>query len=233
MILLARPRPHLPRTRQALQAMGYGPAQVLSFSLAEPQPLPLTLPPSATALLLTSPLACAALAQAACTLPVYAVGPTTAAAARAQGLQVVFTGNNNGVTLAHNITALNLPPQRILHLHGDKAGTDWHSILTTAGHTVTPLLAYRTHYITTLPEPIRQALHTPHSSLFIPLFSAGAARHLAKLLKQANIAPSGTALCLSSAVAAEAAHHWPQVRTAAVPTQAGLLALLPTAQQKG
>lgn len=231
MILLARPAPHLPRTLEALHSKGYTSHDILSFSLAEPETLPVTLPPEASALLLTSPLACPALAHLpqAAALPVYAVGPTTAEAARALGLNVVFTGTDTGHTMAQDILAQSLPPHTFAHLHGDHAGMLWHSLFTAAGHTIIPLLAYRTHHVATLPESIREALLVPRSSLLVPLFSAGSARHLANLLKQANITCNGTALCLSEAVATEAASHWPSVRTAALPTQEGLLALLPTA----
>lgn len=234
MILLARPAPHLPRTRQALYHLGYTDHDILSFSLAEPETLPITLPPEATALLLTSPLACPALAPLphAAALPVYAVGPTTAEAARALGLNVVFTGTDNGFTMAQDILQQSPSPHTFAHLHGDHAGMLWHSVLTGTDHRVLPVAAYRTGHIESLPQKIATTLTSQPFPAFTLLFSAGSARHLANLLKQANIACNGTALCLSEAVATEAATHWPHVRTATLPTQEGLLALLPTAPQQ-
>jgi len=233
MILVSRPRPHMQRTLQALQNAGVMPETILSFVLAEPESLPIRIPPETTALILTSPLACPSLAAhpQALALPVYAVGPTTAEAARALGCNVVLIGTDNGHTMAHDICQHETLLQNFAHLHGDHAGMDWHSILTDAGHTVTAIPAYHTHHIETLPANAAQRITTEGFPELTLLFSAGSARHLANLLKQANITPSGTALCLSEAVATEAITHWPHTRIAPHPTLEGVLTLLQPAPE--
>lgn len=222
------------RSLQALQTAGIGPENILSFILAEPESLPVTLPPETTALILTSPLACPTLADhpEALTLPVYAVGPTTAEAARALGANVVLTGTDNGHTMAHDILQHETLLQHFAHLHGDHAGMEWHGVLTEAGHTVMPLAAYHTHHIATLPEHATRRMAAEGFPALTLLFSAGSARHLAKLLKQANIIPSGTALCLSEAVATEASIYWPHVRIAPQPTLEGVVSLLTLVHQE-
>ncbi len=234
MILISRPRPHMQRSLQALQNAGIAAEDILSFVLAEPESLPITIPPETTALILTSPLACPSLANHAhaLSLPVYAVGPTTAEAARALGCQVVLIGTDNGHTMAHDICQHDTLLQTFAHLHGDHAGMDWHSILTEAGHTITPLAAYHTHHVEKLPESAAQRITEQGFPAFTLLFSAGSARHLANLLKQANIMPSGTALCLSEAVATEASTYWPHVRIAPQPTLEGVISLLSQAEQE-
>ncbi|TKW60881.1 MAG: uroporphyrinogen-III synthase [Blastochloris viridis] len=234
MILISRPRPHMQRTLQTLQNAGITPENIVSFVLAEPETLPISIPSETTALILTSPLACPALAvhPQALTLPVYAVGPTTAEAARALGADVVLIGTDNGHTMAHDICQQETRLQTFAHLHGDHAGMDWHTILTDAGHTVTPLAAYHTHHVEALPTAVAQRIAAEGFPAFTLLFSAGSARHLANLLKHANITPSGTALCLSEAVATEASTHWPHTRIASQPTLEAVVALLAQAEHE-
>jgi uroporphyrinogen-III synthase len=219
------------RSLQALHTAGISPESILSFSLAEPESLPVTLPPETTALILTSRLGVPSNAPFR-HLPTYCVGGCTAKAAKTKGFNVVYTGVNNGHTMAHDILQQETLLHTFAHLHGDHAGMDWHPLLTAAGHTVTPILAYRTNHITTLPESIREALLIPRTSYLVPLFSSGSARHLANLLKQANIPVSGTALCLTKAVATEAIHHWPHVHMAPQPTLEGIITLLTQAHQE-
>lgn len=221
MILVPRPAPHLPRTLEALHAAGL--SNLLPLPLSHPQGLPVTLPASTTALIFTSIFG---IQPGLPSLPAYSVGDATAHAARSHGLLVTYPGTSNGATLAEDIVHLNLPPQHFAHLHGDHAAREWHTTLTKAGHRVTSILAYHTHRITTLPPEITTALLNPHSSLLIPLFSAGTANHLANLLKQVNIQPNGTAIALSPAVAHAAAAHWPHVVTAPAPTLSAMVATI-------
>ncbi len=222
------------RSLQALHDAGISPETILSFTLAEPETLPVSIPPATTALILTSPLGCPSLEgkPEITTLPVFAVGPTTADAARALGANVVLIGSDNGHTMAQDILQQETLLHTFAHLHGDHAGMEWHSLLTEAGHTVFPLPAYHTHHIETLPADVTQTLAEKGFPAFTLLFSAGSARHLANLLKQANIPLSGTALCLSEAVATEAIQHWPHVRIATRPSLEGVITLLEETQQQ-
>lgn len=214
MILVPRPAPHLPRTLAALRAAGF--TDLLPLELSHPEPVKATVPPTATALIFTSPLG---IQKGLPRLPAYCVGEATATTARSVGYNVVLTGDNNGHTMAAAMAGH--PIQHFAHLHGDHAGMTWHTILTKAGHTVTPVAAYRTHRITRLP----QAVTSVQPSITL-LFSAGSANHLANLMKHANMPLTGTAIALSPAVAAAACRHWPQVVTAAEPTLAAMVATL-------
>lgn len=211
MILVPRPTPHLPRTLAALRAAGH--TSLLPLAITEPHTLPITLPPATQALLLTSPLGVHP--GLPTHLPAYCVGSATAEAARTLGLQVVYTGTNNGVTMARDIFELKLPRIHFTHIHGDHAHMEWHTILQLAGHTVTPLLAYQTRRIQALPPGLLPQLPRITHTL---LFSSGSASHLANLVKQANIQLTGTAIALSPAVAQAARPHWPAVVKAAKPT---------------
>lgn len=216
MIILPRPAPHLPRTLAAVQAAGF--SNVLPLALSHPQPVPATIPQGATALIFTSIFA---VRTGFPSLPAYCVGETTAAAARAAGYTVVYTGTNNGHSMAQAIASH--AKQHFVHLHGDHAGMDWHLPLKQAGHTVTPVMAYHTKRVSTLPPQALATLAASKSHTLTLLFSAGSASHLAKLYKHANIMPVGTAIALSPAVAKAAAAHWPQVITAPAPTLEGML----------
>lgn len=222
MIILPRPAPHLPRTVAALHAAGF--TGVLPLALSHPQPVPAAIPPAATALIFTSIFAVHNNLTGNTSLPAYCVGDTTAAAVRAAGYTVVYTGTNNGATMARALTGHSR--HHFIHLHGDHAGMDWHHALRTAGHIVTPVLAYQTRRIQSLPPEVVPLLKSSNPHTLIPLFSSGSASHLAKLCKQANIPLVGTALALSPAVAKAAANHWPKVITAPAPTLEGMLQAL-------
>lgn len=215
MILVPRPAPHLPRTLMVLEAAGL--TNLLPLALSRPQSVPARIPATAAALLITSPLG---LQKGLPSLPAYCVGPASAAAARQAGLRIAYTGSNNGTTMAQDLVGQNLPPTHFAHLHGDHAGMAWHALLKLAGHDVTPVPAYKTRRITKLPASFKA------SPAYTLLFSAGSATHLANLLKQVNIKPTGTAVCLSPAVASAAALHWPRVVTSDAPTLEALAATL-------
>lgn len=218
MILVPRPAPHLPRTLEALQQAGH--TNLFTLALSHPESLPVTLPAGTTALIFTSPLAPHKNFPG---LPAYCVGDATAHAARSQGLHVIYPGTHNGAALADDIIHFNLPPQHFAHLHGDHAHIQWHAALRQAGHTVTPVLAYQTRRIETLPvEALPRLAGVTHTMLF----SAGSASHLANLYKQVNIQPNGTAVALSTAVADAARAYWPEVVIAASPTLSAMVATI-------
>lgn len=219
LILVPRPAPHLPATQEYLQARGL---TIIPLALSTPQSTHIPYPANATALLLTSQLA---VQPGLPNLPAYCVGEQTAHAARNAGLNVAYAGQGNAHGLGQGVAAQNLPPQTFLHPHGSQANLEWHSLLTAAGHQVLAVEAYRPQPLATLPQHVAATLHTtPPTHTF--LFSAGSANHLANLLKQANMAPTGTAVAFSEAVAKVARQHWPQVRVATRPTLAAMVQAL-------
>lgn len=220
MILLPRPEQHLAKTQKALESEGF--SAILPLSLSCPQHLSIAVPHNATALIFTSQFG---VHPALPRLPAACVGEATAHLAEHLKFPVTIIGTTNAESLARSIIAAHRTPQHFLHPHGEKAPLSWHKLLHDAGHTITPLLAYTTGFVASISVLHRQLLqkNPPTHTL---LFSANSAEHLAKLLKQANIAPNGTAICLSEAVAKAAKPHWPRVLVATTPSQEALIACL-------
>lgn len=223
MVLVARPAPHLAPTLAALEAEGL---TGTTLALSHPTSAVVQVPPHTTALIATSPLALEALKPYARTLPLYAVGVATAEAGRAAGFPIAYTGCGGAEELAENLLNAALAPQHFLHAHGDNAlqttREDWYRKLETAGHNLTPLQAYTLNPVDMLPEDVCTTLRQKSLTTTL-LFSAGSARHLANLLKQANIPLTPKAVALSPAVAEAAQPHWPQVTVAQTPTLAAMV----------
>lgn len=237
MILVSRPAPQLPRTTAALKRAGF--TEILPLPVAEYESFTLdTFPADATALILTSAAALTALMSAVraagpiekrpgCLrfLPAYCVGTATARAARQAGLNVAYTGKNNGQSLANDIAHAFKAPQKFLHLHADNAGTDWAATLETAGHSVAGLTAYHTAYLHTLPSNVVSQLQQKQPTHTL-LFSPTGAKRLRNLFEKSNLQPTGTAVALSFAVAQAASGFWPQVLVSKQPSLAGMLKTL-------
>lgn len=220
MILVPRPQQHLARTREALES-----AQISDFytlALSTPEPLPIAIPHGITALIFTSPFA---VHPALPRLPAACVGEITASIAESQGFEVFLIGTSNAQSLAESIVSNSRQHQFFLHPHGDHATTDWHHTLRKAGHSVVPVLSYRTQPTTSLPTT---TIHTlmKKSPTHTLLFSAESARHLAKLFKQSNIPAKGTAICLSEAVAQAAKPHWPRILVSPASSLKGMITCL-------
>lgn len=237
MILVSRPAPQLPRTTAALKRAGF--KNLCALPVAEYESYTLdTFPVDATALILTSAAALTALMKAiriagpmehrpGCLrfLPAYCVGAATARAARQAGLNVAYTGKNNGKGMATAIAAQKLAPQKFLHLHADNAVTAWAETLANAGHSVAGLSAYHTAYLHRLPPDVIARLQHKQPTHTL-LFSPAGAKRLSLLLKQANLNLGGTAIALSPAVAKVAQSFWPSVAVAAHPTLAAMMKVL-------
>lgn len=220
MILLPRPQQHLTRTAEALQAAGI--RDILPLALSNPQPVSIAIPNDVTALIFTSQLG---IHPALPRLSSACVGESTAALAESRGFPVTLIGTSNAESLARSIARTYRGRQHFVHPHGDKAPLEWHEILREAGHVVTPLLAYTTQPAPHLPPSTAHVLEKSPPSHTL-LFSAESAKHLAKLLKKANIQPTGTAICISKAVAEAARPHWPHVLTATSPSLKSLVTSL-------
>ena len=165
------------------------------------------------ALILTSAnalrLAGAALAELK-SLPVLAVGPHTAAAARAAGFEVVATGGGDGAEVAALAAARGIT--RALHLTGQDR------TLSVGGPIAQVIPVYESAAI-----PVDPAhLHALIGSIAL-LHSARAARRLAELLDAAAIARADVAVAaFSPAIAAAAGLGWSGIASAATPDDAAL-----------
>lgn len=140
--------------------------------------------------------------------PVVAVGPATAAAARAAGLTVVLTGGHDAATVVAEARALGLT--RLLHLAGrDRIET---GAIVRVVYAAEPLAI----------APRAVAALTGHIVL---LHSARAAERLATLVDRADVARRGIAIvAISAKVAAAAGPGWWAVRIAGAPRDEAMVA---------
>lgn len=148
-------------------------------------------------------------------LPAYAVGETTAAAARAAGLDVVRTGTGGLHGLLGHIDPAH---RRLLRL----AGRERISLEIPAHVTVLTREVYASQALP-LPGALAARLRTP---CLVLLHSAEAARHFARLCDSAGIVRSQIHVtALGPRIAAAAGTGWAGIAAAPTATDAALLAL--------
>lgn len=170
------------------------------FAIAKTIPEPITIPEQTELLVLTSQNAVPTLPKTH--LPLVVVGEQTAQIANQHSLNVVATGHSDAAGLVAVLK--NRPEKNILHVHGNDADINWHQQLQSP-QKITGLQGYTTQYCTELPPEIIHKLQEKQLTR-VTLWSAQAAHHLHKLLKQAKInAREITAFCLSPQVAQAAA----------------------------
>lgn len=219
-LLVTRPEPEASATVEAARAAGFA---ALAAPLLAIRPLaPASVPPAVPdAVLLTSArsaqLLRAALPALPAATPVFAVGPSTAEAARAAGFtRVRATGTDGQAALAAAVAAGHV---RILHARG----TAHRPLAVPAGVRLEPLALYRAVAARTLPVAARAALAAGAVTL---LFSPRTASLFRRLAEQAGLAPEGLAIAaLSAAVAEAAGPGWREVAIAAAPRTAEILAV--------
>ncbi len=145
-------------------------------------------------------------------LPVLAVGPHTAAAAREAGFDVMATGGGDGTEIAALAAAQGV--SRALHLTGrDRT-------LTAGGPIAEVIAVYQSAALSIDPARLTELIGT--TAL---LHSARAARRLAELIDMAKIDRARVAIAaFSPAIAAAAGGGWAAVASAATPDDAALFA---------
>lgn len=208
LILVTRPIEEAGRTRAALEAKGF---DVLVDPLLAIEPV--SDPRAAlgdldavTGLLFTSVNGVRAFAEASPRrdLPVYAVGPTTAEAARTQGFAKVETAEGDSAALARLVLAKRLPDQgELLHPAGETVAGDLAGRLQAEGYAVRRVALYRANPASSLGEATRDTLAQGqlNAALF---FSPRTARTFVRLARTAGLAGQCRAvwaICLSPAVA--------------------------------
>jgi len=171
-------------------------------------------------------------------LPVYAVGPTTAAAARDAGFQAVDTAEGDVEALARLIQDRFSPDRGlVLHAAGESVAGDLAGRLTALGYRVRRVALYRARTADRLSTAARDTLLAGGLDAVL-LFSPRTAQTFVTLVRteQAEGACSRVvAACLSPAVAETVAPiAWAKVTVAAEPTQAAAIeALAATMQRQG
>lgn len=216
-VAVLRPEPGASRTAERARALGL---DVLVRPLFETRPLPWELPDPARydALLLTSAAAIRHGGRgldALRRLPVVAVGPETARAARDAGLEVALTGDAGAAAAVERARGNGLT--RLLHLAGRERMPDLPG--------VEPITAYASEALPV--EPGWTAQLNGRTAL---LHSPRAAARLAELVDRDGTPRAAIGLAaISDAALAAAGGEWGSARAADRPDDAALLALVPCA----
>lgn len=216
MILAIRPEPGCTATIEAGRAVGLA---IEGQPLFEVRPLAWHAPPAETidALLLGSANAVRHGGPALLELrgkPVHAVGDATAAAAKGAGFAVASTGRENLQALVDTLTG----PLRLLRL----TGTEHVPLALPSGIEAETRVAYESVPLR-LPASLRERLR---GGALVLLHSAAAARHFAAECDRCEVRRDAVALAaLAPRIAEAAGQGWRDVRSAAMASEAALLAL--------
>jgi uroporphyrinogen-III synthase len=216
MILAIRPEPGCSATVAAGRAAGQ---EIVGCPLFEIGPVAWSLPTDPfDALLLGSANAVLHGGQLVDNLvekPVYAVGETTAEAARQRGFSVAAAGSGGLQALLDSLTG---KPLRFLRL----AGRNRVALDPPPGISIATAIVYESMALP-LPESIAAALR---NGALVLLHSAVAARHFAAECDRLPVQRGEIHLAaLSPRIAEAAGGGWAEVRSAAEPNEAALLAL--------
>lgn len=231
-ILITRPEPGAAESAKALRALGWEPVLAPALTLAA---LPFKPPPRCQALVITSRAAARALPASASR--VIAVGEATAAEARARGFADVQAAAGDAAALAALIGATLNPKDGALCLAvGEGYALDLAAALRAKGFRVIRRVVYAARPSANLPEEALEALRrgAVHAALFT---SPRLARETMRLLREAGLQEATKriiAIALSPRIAAAlTALPWAEMRTAARPDHASLLACLDRADVLG
>lgn len=234
-LLVTRPEEDSAPLADALSALGHEAvlAPLLDIRFLEDAELPEA---AWQALLVTSANGVRALvrhdhAASLLSLPVLAVGPASADAARAAGFaKVEAAGGDVGSLAEHVAKALDPAAGPLLHVAGSAVAGDLAGMLEARGFSLTRAVLYEARLASELPEAARAALEEGTLDGVL-LYSPRTARAFASLVREAGLEARVMGLaayCLSAAVA-EALDELPglTVKIAREPDQAALIALLP------
>ena len=221
-ILVTRPEPGASETARRLAERGFTPIIAPILTIARRTP---TLPPTAQAILVTS---ANSLAPGLPTRPLFTVGDTTAAKARALGHTDVTSAGRDAASLA-SLAADRLDPDAgpLLLLSGGGQGLDLAAALRAHGFCVIRRVAYTARPVTTLPPQAAAMLAAGRGHALF--FSPDTARAFARLLVPPPVTLSAIqAIAISPATAAALAPlPWARIRVASHPNQDAMFALLP------
>ena len=234
-LLVTRPDEDSAPLADALSALGHEPvmAPLLEICFLDRAELPKA---NWQALLFTSANGVRALARrpelkSLQSLPVFAVGPASADAARAAGfVRIEAAGGDVGSLAEHVAEALDPAAGPLLHVAGSAVAGDLAGMLEGRGFKVSRAVLYEARLAGELPGVAREAIETG-SLDGVLLYSPRTARAFASLVRKSGLEGRVTGLaayCLSEAVAG-ALSELPglTVKIAREPDQAALIALLP------
>ncbi|MGY6628239.1 MAG: uroporphyrinogen-III synthase [Oceanicaulis sp.] len=225
-VLVTRAEPGASLTCQRLAALGYHAVNAATAQIAATDGAPDWT--GAGAIIVTSPNGAAQLTRlgAPSTLKVFAVGPASAAAARAAGHDNVVTGSGDAAGLLDII--LSAPnPGRLIHVRGRDQAFDLTGALTEMGRDAHSHIAYEARMAQALPGPALEALGP--SAIVLIHSPLGAERLLALAESGRHLSALGSAhiLAISEAAASPLRHSGAgRVMLAQRPDEAALLEAL-------
>jgi uroporphyrinogen-III synthase len=203
LVLVTRPRDQAAGTARLLEAMGH---EAIVDPVLEIRPLPV--PPlelaDVAALAVTSANAAHALGGLAESVPVYAVGGATAAAARAAGAAEVRVAEGDAVALAALIRrTLGPTAGAVLHLSGAEVRETLEAALTAAGFTYRRAVVYEARPTPSLAPEAAAALREGRLGAVLFYSPRSAELWAAKVVRAglAGMLEPVIAACLSEAVA--------------------------------
>ena len=224
LVLVTRPADDAGALQARLAAQGWHPVLAPLFTVAG---TPIAMPDPIQAVLVTSGNAVAHLP--ATTLPVFAVGDTTAERARARGFRQVESASGDAAALAR-LAAQRLDPRAapLLLATGAGQGHGLAADLRARGFVVVRRVCYRASPVRRFPEAATAAILSRqlHAALFL---SAETARTFVRLLpRECNDALTHVAaLAIGESTAdALAPIAWLRISRASTPTLDGVLALI-------
>ena len=208
-ILVTRPEADAVALKLPLEAMGHqvSHAPMIEISFADADPVDVR---SCCALIATSRNGLRGLERQLATLtpdtfklPVYAVGPGSAAAAKALGFSRVIEGPASAAGLVPLVTR-DLQPSdgALVHLAGDKLAFDFHAALGPLGFELRQPVVYRSVPAAGLPEGVAQDLARGQIDAVV-LMSPQTAQTFVNVTTSAGLASAARQLafvCLSDAV---------------------------------
>jgi uroporphyrinogen-III synthase len=232
-VLVTRPEPDARSEVEALAAHGHEGIAAPLLVIEQVEDVVLDLE-GAQALIVTSRNALRALSHhpaldAACKLPLFAVGAATALAARDLGFATVVQGPGTGAGLAKLIGERARPSSgRLVHLAGEALAFDLKSALEAHGFSVSAPVLYRSIPAAELPSEALRSIRDGTLDGVI-LMSPRTARTFLALLERYGALTQGKYLvcyCISEAVAEVLTPVGFRVRVAANKREEDVLALL-------
>jgi uroporphyrinogen-III synthase len=232
-LVVARPEPEARAMAMTLQAAGH---QTIVEPMLVIEPVREAILPldGVAALVATSVNALRAIAgrpevPALLSLPIYMVGPATAAAARQLGFAAVIEGGGSAAALLPVLIARVPRGTRLLHLAGDIVAVDLATPLSQAGIGLETVIVYKSSERRALSPALVAALRQGEVDGII-LMSPRTARVFASLVTQAGLAKDArrvVCFCISQSTAsALAGLALPSIRISERPDLPSLLALI-------
>lgn len=228
-ILVTRPLQDGEEIARRLAEMGHEAlvAPLLAVRFLEGEALDLS---GVQAVLVTSANGVRALARRTAdrAVPVFAVGPQSAEAARREGFFSIRSADGDAMALAHAATGWAKTDRgSLLHASGEDAGTALCQRLAAQGFSIRRETLYRMEKAPELPLPAVEALYKAqlHAALF---FSPKSAQLFAECVARAGLSTDRLIAICISANTAQALKDlaFAEIRIAAEPNQAALLAAI-------